>query len=534
MPRFCHSCGAALAQDGAFCSACGAPTAKEEPPAAGHPPQQFSTPLRPSKPASLLEELSHLGRLVTVGIVLLILFIAWVSSRDANQTPARSSEAPAGQAPKTHRIGEDFSVGYWSYRCDGATWQSMIPSLGAPEAPDAAFLVVDLYIRNNDRTASTLPPLKLVDAQGREYDESSKGTFMPGAFDVLKELNPGVSSRGYAIFDAPRGQYTLKVSGGLESGEHALVDLSPLAESPAATATVIATNEAKPSPAPPKDSTSAQHEAAPTPEPIHGPLSFDDASDQCMQIIRQHFPKLSVWPGLEDASRRLYQQNGRRLSLYLEFDPGMGMGEGNGTATCDVRTSRAILKSIQLGIIRYDYNDDGSVAQKSGWTGWQNGMQPIENKTSQSPPGESIPTQQPPQNSTPDGSRTPSSANATASQLQFESGIRVIVHIVSISRQRNGDFTFRGTLLLPVALAGGASLEQGTELTGSGTESGGHVTVAVTGLTLQRENYTLQQAASGANKKAGSGPAIELDPGKVIEVWFASDSVYAKTAGEPN
>jgi hypothetical protein len=118
----------------------------------------------------------------------------------------------------------------------------MIPSLGRAEMPDAKFLVVDLYIRNNDRTASTFPPVKLVDAQGREYDQSSKGTFMPGVFDSFKQLNPGVSSRGYVVFDVPSGQYLLLLSGGFESGEHTLVDLSPAPQGGETTS--------KPSPAP--------------------------------------------------------------------------------------------------------------------------------------------------------------------------------------------------------------------------------------------------------------------------------------------
>lgn len=395
MPRFCHSCGAALAEPGAFCSACGTPAAKEEAPPAKSPwrstIQQFFTPVRPSRPVALLDELSHLGRFVILGIVLLILFIIWASSREANQAPARSSDAPiAVEGPKAHRIGEDFAVGYWSYRCNGATWQSMIPSLGTLETPDAAFLVVDLYVRNNDRTASTLPPLKLVDAQGREYDESSKRTFMPGAFDMLKELNPGVSSRGYAVFDAPRGQYTLQVSGGFESGEHALVDLSPPESSDRATS--------KPS------STHAQPTNAETP-------TQTDKTEE---------------------------------------------------------------------------NTEGA-------------------RTSPSP-----------------------SATTQSPQLQFEAGARVFVHVVSISRQPDGGFTFRGTLLQPIALAGAASLDQGTELAGTGTVNGGHVTVLVTGFTVRGENYRLQ-AASGANKRAGSGPAIELDPGKVLEMWFASASVYGKS-----
>jgi Domain of unknown function (DUF4352) len=110
---------------------------------------------------------------------------------------------------------------------NGVRWQAKVGSLGdTVETPDAEFLVIDLSIRNNDRTASTLPPFKLMDAQGREYDESDKGTFMQGAFDLFKKLNPGVSSRGYLVFDVPHGEYALKASGGFESGESTLVDLS--------------------------------------------------------------------------------------------------------------------------------------------------------------------------------------------------------------------------------------------------------------------------------------------------------------------
>ena len=126
-----------------------------------------------------------------------------------------------------HKIGETFSVGYWTYICDGTHWQNMIGSGYTAEMPDAAFLVVDLTIRNGDKTSSTLPPLKLVDVEGREYNESSKDIFMEHSFGMLKDVNPGVSSRGYVVFDVPRrGDYALKVSGGFESGEHTLVDLA--------------------------------------------------------------------------------------------------------------------------------------------------------------------------------------------------------------------------------------------------------------------------------------------------------------------
>jgi hypothetical protein len=261
MPKFCHSCGAALVDHAAFCSECGTGLKTDEPSVLQSPArsamQQVFTPVRPSTP--IANELDiwdrvRLGSRKVIGfvfgaflvLVILVLIIKQfapsgdVAARGPHQdllnsvpTPESSGTATAPPAQKrvTHRIGEEFSIGYWSYRCNGAQWQSMIAGLGRAETPDAEFLVVDLYIRNNDRTASTLPLLKLIDEQGREFDESSKGTFMPGAFDMLKQLNPGVSSQGYAVFDAPHGQYSLEVSGGFESGEHALIDLSPKPQS---------------------------------------------------------------------------------------------------------------------------------------------------------------------------------------------------------------------------------------------------------------------------------------------------------------
>jgi Domain of unknown function (DUF4352) len=235
MPRFCHSCGAALVDGGAFCSGCGTPLNSARAPVVVSPLrsafQQAFTPIRPSTPAGHKSRSGRLGVLVFLLVCAIIAFVIKFAPSDTavniEAVPVPPENNTVAPPPARHRIGEDFSVGYWSYRCNGARWQSMIPSLGTAEIPDAEFLVVDLYMRNNDRTASTAPPLKLVDAQGREYDESSKGTFMPGALDVLKKLNPQVSSRGYAVFDAPRGKYALLVSGGFESGEHALVDLSP-------------------------------------------------------------------------------------------------------------------------------------------------------------------------------------------------------------------------------------------------------------------------------------------------------------------
>jgi hypothetical protein len=111
--------------------------------------------------------------------------------------------------------------------------------------------------------------------------------------------------------------------------------------------------------------------------------------------------------------------------------------------------------------------------------------------------------------------------------LQFEAGVQLWIRVNSIRRQPDGSFSFRGTLSQPIILADSVSLDQGTELAGWGTVNGGHVIVSVTEFTVRGETYGLRSGGS-ANKKPGSGPAVELNPGKLLEMWFASTSVYEK------
>jgi hypothetical protein len=115
-------------------------------------------------------------------------------------------------------------------------------------------------------------------------------------------------------------------------------------------------------------------------------------------------------------------------------------------------------------------------------------------------------------------------------QLRVESGVRLWIHVTSINRQPDGSFIFRGTLLQPLALADANQLDQGTELSGSGALNNGHVTILLTSITVGETNYALvQDVASGSNRPPGTGLAVELNPGKLLEVWLASSSVYRKT-----
>lgn len=164
---------------------------------------------------------------VTCGFACIWLFV-WVGrSTTPHDTVSQSTPTPVAVM---HSIGEEFSVGYWLYLCNGATWTRMIPSPGGAEFPDGIFAVVDITVQNNDRSSSTLPPLHLLDSDGRQYDASSKPMWEGRFLGPLEDLNPGVSKRGLIAFDIPPNRhYTLQVSGGFRSGESALVNITTLA-----------------------------------------------------------------------------------------------------------------------------------------------------------------------------------------------------------------------------------------------------------------------------------------------------------------
>ena len=154
--------------------------------------------------------------------------------------PVESPKEPSRAAPESvgvsYGIGDTVTVGYWTYVCRGGRWTPAILTYGEQfQRADSAFLIIYLNAKNNDNSASTLPPVHLVDDQGREFDESSESIYLQSSFGLLKKLNPGVQSNGTLLFDAPAGHYRLKLSGGFESGRYALVDL---AEQPEAAAPV--------------------------------------------------------------------------------------------------------------------------------------------------------------------------------------------------------------------------------------------------------------------------------------------------------
>lgn len=181
------------------------------------------------------------GCLGYVGAGLVIFFAIGVISSLINSGSQRSTPTinsasqvsapkPTNQvAPKVYKEGETVNIGYTSYAVWRSWWSTKLSdNQYMNETPNAAFLFVELTVRNNDKKARTIPPFKLIDENSAEYDSSNKAWRVKDSIMMLEELNPSVEKRGVIVFDVPQQhRYKLNASGGFWSGEKAFIELTP-------------------------------------------------------------------------------------------------------------------------------------------------------------------------------------------------------------------------------------------------------------------------------------------------------------------
>jgi Domain of unknown function (DUF4352) len=151
-------------------------------------------------------------------------------STTSSSIESTASEQAAPAKPAGNKEGDSVHVGYTTYAVWRSWWTHQLSDNEfLDQSPDGTYLFVELTIRNNDSQARMIPPLKLVDQNGAEYETSDHAWAVDGSIGALANLNPGISKQGFIVFDVPRkGQsYKLVLSGGYWSGETAMVELSP-------------------------------------------------------------------------------------------------------------------------------------------------------------------------------------------------------------------------------------------------------------------------------------------------------------------
>ncbi len=138
-------------------------------------------------------------------------------------------KAEEQEAREREQANATVHVGYMSYRVWRTWWSDRLSSNQFLDSrPNAKWLFVELSVRNDDKKPRMVPPFKLVDEQGREYESSSEAALTEGAIGVIESLNPDVPKQGWIVFDVPQDRkYKLKVAGGFWSREDAYIPILP-------------------------------------------------------------------------------------------------------------------------------------------------------------------------------------------------------------------------------------------------------------------------------------------------------------------
>ena len=125
-------------------------------------------------------------------------------------------------------LGMPAEVGAFQYEVRDSYWKRNVShrTFGFVAA-DGLFLFVEVTVSNQDRQQRAIPQFKLRDLRGAEYGSTNKLWFVDNVFKPLENLNPGVSKTVVVVFDVPRQNYRLEVSGGFGTGGSVLMELSP-------------------------------------------------------------------------------------------------------------------------------------------------------------------------------------------------------------------------------------------------------------------------------------------------------------------
>jgi hypothetical protein len=123
------------------------------------------------------------------------------------------------------RLGEKVQVGPLIYNVFETKWEGQIGEGPQARMPTHRFLKLHLTVVNSGAEVLSMPPLRLIDEAGRNYDESMEGQGLPQWVGMIRNVKPANTLEGYALFDVEPKSYQLKLDDGSESGKVTMVDL---------------------------------------------------------------------------------------------------------------------------------------------------------------------------------------------------------------------------------------------------------------------------------------------------------------------
>lgn len=128
----------------------------------------------------------------------------------------------------TAKMGEAVTLGGVEHTVLGAEWKASLGQGAEARMPTQQFLVLRLAASNKGGDGAEIASMRLLAADGTEYEELANGSGLPDWFGLVRQINPGESRQGTVLFDAPLAVYTLKLTEHSIDGDEAnaaLVDI---------------------------------------------------------------------------------------------------------------------------------------------------------------------------------------------------------------------------------------------------------------------------------------------------------------------
>jgi hypothetical protein len=130
--------------------------------------------------------------------------------------------------PKRYEMGEQAEAGPLVYTVLEAEWWTQLGEGVNVRMPQHRLLLLRLSVTNSGATECLIPTMTLVGSGGESYQELSDGEGVDDWLGVLRRLRPTETMHGRVLFDAPRGDYQLRVTDDAfepEMAQVALVDI---------------------------------------------------------------------------------------------------------------------------------------------------------------------------------------------------------------------------------------------------------------------------------------------------------------------
>jgi hypothetical protein len=123
---------------------------------------------------------------------------------------SRTSQASRNE-PEGYQMGDPVKTGALVYTVLDTEWFDQIGDAASPRLPRNHFLSVRLSVTNTGSLTSGIPPLTIVNKQRVTYAELNDANGLSEWLGYMRSVKPAETLHGRILFDAPTGDYQLRV-----------------------------------------------------------------------------------------------------------------------------------------------------------------------------------------------------------------------------------------------------------------------------------------------------------------------------------